>query len=437
MTVPRRLRILLVLMTMTVFSTPARADTEDPIVRITLSPGTVDLGESARMQITVLVPTWQPVPPLFPSFEIPNAITRLPANSAHPTSEKVGPDTWSGIIRNYQVTPLIAADFRLGGEQIRITWADPGKANRQMDVPVPVASLSVRMPPGAAQLDPYLAGSRFTLERTIDDPGQTLAVGDALVIHYRATLDGMPALFLPPLAPGFSSPLVSAYPEEPEISQSEAGRAVREETLTLLLNRSGRLELPGRTVAWWNTTTEQIEQAHIEAMEIDIAAATIEDRMPEGNPQAGTDLRALLPAELIGLLIALLIALLIVLVVRRWLPRLLMARRRRAAAFKESEAYAFAALKKAASPRSVYTGALCWLKRLNPDLDLRQFAARFGSPALSAEVEALSRGLYRETNEPFEVRTFLRALADARSNYLAAHQAMESHQLAPLNPAPH
>ena len=140
----------LLIVVLTAFTTFAghSALGNEPIVRVALSEEQIDLGDSARMRITVLVPTWQPDPPVYPSFEVPNMVTRLPPDSSHPTSERVNGETWSGIVRNYQVTPLIAADFQLGGEAIRITWADPGKSNRQTDVPVPTVRLSVRVPCG-------------------------------------------------------------------------------------------------------------------------------------------------------------------------------------------------------------------------------------------------------------------------------------------------
>jgi len=47
---------------------------ETPIVRVDLDPDTVAVGQSARMRVTVLVPTWFPQPPVYPDFELANAI---------------------------------------------------------------------------------------------------------------------------------------------------------------------------------------------------------------------------------------------------------------------------------------------------------------------------------------------------------------------------
>lgn len=401
------------------------ASSDEPIVRIKLEPENIRLGESAHLRVTVLVPTWQPEPPLYPSFEVPNAVTRLPPDSAYPTSERIGADSWSGIIRNYQITPLIAADFKLGGETIRITWANPGHPNRVIEAQVPTATLTVRVPDGAAGVDPFLAGSNFTLERAIPGAQSTLKVGDALVIRYRARLTGMPALFIPKLAPEITSNLVAAYPEEPELI--DADTAERIETVTLILEHGGRLELPGQTFSWWNTETEQIEQASIAPTAFDIAgpAPAPGSLKPEANS------RVIERTLLLALLVLLALS---GFALRRWLPRYLEARREKRAAFRRSEAHAFDVLRSTSDPRSVYAAALTWLNRLDPELDLRGFAAEFGDRALGAEVDALSRSLFEDATHAANLKGFKDGLGSARKAYLSARHERIGSVLARLNP---
>jgi hypothetical protein len=397
----------------------------EPIVRISVSPETIELGESANMQITVLVPTWQPAPPAYPSFEIPNTITRLPADSSHPTSERVGSDTWSGIVRNYQVTPLIAADFSLGGESIRITWADPGKDNQVADIRVPAAALSVRIPTGAEALDPYLAGERFHFERTVTDPAQPLKAGDALVVRYRASLDGMPSIFLPPLAPNLMSNIATAYLEEPELTDGDSS-AERLEQVTLVFEHGGQLELPGQSIAWWNTASGQIEEATIAPLVIEVA----------GPPPARDDPAALDPSSAderwpSGLLLAAVIA---ALAFWRLYPQLAASRRQRAEAHKLTEAYAFERVLQATDAHSAYGAALQWLARLAPHLTLSSFTEAYGNEDLASEVGALSRALFAAPDQAADHRTFVRGLAKARQGYLAEQQDQSAAGLAPLNP---
>ena len=115
-----RLFALLVL-----FSLAASASGQTPIVRISATPEAVSVGEPVALQVSVLVPTWFPRPPVFPAFELANTITRLPPDSAYPISERIGRDTWSGIVRTYQVYPLLGATYRLSGQTMRVTYTDP------------------------------------------------------------------------------------------------------------------------------------------------------------------------------------------------------------------------------------------------------------------------------------------------------------------------
>jgi hypothetical protein len=397
----------------------------EPIVRISVAPATIELGESARMQITVLVPTWQPEPPVYPSFEIPNTITRLPADSSYPTSERVGGDTWSGIVRNYQITPLIAADFSLGGESIRITWADPGKANQVADIRVPAATLSVHIPAGAEALDPYLAGERFELVRTVTDTAQPLKAGDALVVRYRARLDGMPSIFLPPLAPDLMSNIATAYPEEPVLTDGDSS-AERLEQVTLVFEHGGQLELPGQSLAWWNTTSGQIEEASIAPLVIEVAGPP-----PTGDDQAALDPSAANERWPFGLLLAAVVA---ALALWRLYPKLAASRRQRAEAHKLTEAYAFERVLQAADARSAYEAALQWLSRLAPHLTLSSFTNAYGNEDLAKEVDALSLALFAAPDQAVDHRNFVRGLAKARQSYLAEQQDQSAAALVPLNP---
>ncbi len=402
-------------------ASPGSAGESAPIVRVELTPESLTVGESATMRVTVLVPTWQPVPPVYPTFEVPNAITRLPPDSSHPVSERVGRETWSGIVRNYEVTPLVPASLTLGGEPIRITWANPGAANQVSDIRVPQVSLTARIPPGAEDVDPFLAGRRLELARTFDGDIDRLSVGDGLVVHYRATLDGMPALFLPPLAPALSSDLISVYPKEPVLTDGE--HAERLETLTLVLNHGGDLEIPGRILAWWNQAEQRVEQARLEPVTL-----TIQGPPPEPSEEPDTRRS---PWRLLAIL---LIAALTGLGLRRFLPAFIATRRKARETYRASEAFAFRALLEAETPEAFYRSAVAWLRRLDPTLDLRAFADRYGDQALVAAFDQLSEVLFGAGGSGPDLRTAAKGLRAARGRHMAEVRSGHEARLAPLNP---
>ena len=116
------------------------------------------------------------------------------------------------------------------------------------------------LPEGAEDLDPYLAGTRLSFEVAVDGELDDLAVGDALVLTYTLTLEGLPSIFLPPLAPDLELPGLSAYPETPVLEDGPVARRV--EKVTLVLESGGAFSVPAvtpsRTSRWgflWTPTS--------------------------------------------------------------------------------------------------------------------------------------------------------------------------------------
>ena len=188
----RRLILLSVL-----FAIGAHA-AETPVVSVEVSPESVTVGESIRLRVTVLGPTWFPSPPRFPSFEVTNALVRLPPDSSYPTSQRIDGETWSGVIRNYEVIPLIGGNFQLDDLVMQVTYADPDTIKPVVvNVAVPPISFAAVVPAGAESLDPYIAGSNLQLRRELDGETGNLQAGDALVVRYVAELAGWPSLLIP------------------------------------------------------------------------------------------------------------------------------------------------------------------------------------------------------------------------------------------------
>ncbi|MCZ6644603.1 MAG: hypothetical protein O7F71_23775, partial [Gammaproteobacteria bacterium] len=75
-------RVFLVLFSLLLYAAVYAEDT--PVVRVSVEPDVVQVGETVSVQIVVLSPTWFPKPPAFPSFELANLITRLPPDSSYP-----------------------------------------------------------------------------------------------------------------------------------------------------------------------------------------------------------------------------------------------------------------------------------------------------------------------------------------------------------------
>jgi hypothetical protein len=398
---------------------------EQPVVRVEVAPETVAVGESVQMRVTVLVPTWFVRPPVYPSFELANAITRLPPDSSFPTSERVGRDTWSGIVRNYRVYPLLGASYRLAGQTIRIAYANPGVDPIVADVDVPAVEFRGAVPDGAETLDPYIAGRSLTLALNADGPIDELTAGDALVLEYVAEIDGLPAIFLPSLAPALDFDGVSVYADEPRVQDGTPAR--RSERLTLVFEAGGEFTIPDLRLRYWNTEAASVETVTAAGFPVSVA----------GNPVAPIETGAapLRPWWQMVLVLAALAVFLLVLwrVVTRLAGRYRTAKERQ----KQTEAYAFRRLRNALRARdgeAAYQVMLAWLSRLAPDSDTRGFAGEFGDESLRQHVDALSAGLYTGGTDVPNFRELEQGLAAARARYLENAMRASHSALPPLNP---
>ena len=403
------------------------AEPEQPIVRISVDPQTVVVGEPLTLRVRVLVPTWFPKPPVFPDFELPNTITRLPPDSSGPVTEQVGLKTWSGIERRYRIYPLLGATFELTGRQLEVTYANPGSREPLMaTVKVPDVSFNGLVPDGAQALNPYLAATSLTINREIEGALETLAVNDALVVTYTVSIKGMPAMFLPSIAPLESSSGMRVYADEPTLSNESWG-ATRVEKVTYVFSSGGDYQLPSISVTWWNTQTRTTAVAQVDALELTV-------RGPAPQESAGNQDNGALPWRAT---VALLLMAVLIWRYRRLpgaLRRNMQTRRKR---FEASEAFAFSGVLdalNAGQPNLAHQQLLNWLARLDPDTDLRRFLREYATPALCTELEALSAALYGAADNPPGLGGLTGPLKQARQRYIEARRAGELEPLPPLNP---
>jgi hypothetical protein len=400
------------------------ATAQDPVIQLSLTPESVAVGESAQLQVTVLVPTWFTEPPVYPSLELANSIVRLPPDSSYPTSERIGGDTWSGIVRNYRVYPLISGAFRLGGQSLRISYANPGSDPITVVLPLPEATLAATVPQGAESLDPYIAGRRLSLTRQIDGDLDNLEAGDAVVVRTVAELDGLPAMFLPPLSPELELDGVAIYADEPVVEDGDVAR--RTEKVTLVFEAGGDFSLPGIELDWWDMTSQSVVTATVPEVSIQVVGPVIAPA--EVDEPIAREWRATLFGGA-ALIVTLFIA-------WRILRRVVARAKRLAEEHRQSEQHAFRQLAKACGgdSRKAHHALLAWLARLEPGLDARRFAREWGDDDLAHNLDALAAGVYRDPQESVNVDALFRGLRDARRNYLRTRSDEARPALPPLNP---
>ncbi len=250
------------------------SDTTAPQITVEAPEEPVIVGQPAIVRIKVLVPTFMPQPPEFPSLEQQNLLVRLPERASGPVSETVDGETWSGVQRSYRVYPLTTGDITFDAQSVAVTYADPAtNAPIQATVELPPVKITAEIPGGAEGLDPLIIATGFALEQKLEGPTDMQA-GDAITRELTARISGTTPLLIPVLTPQQQSPLLRAYPKEPRVSESEERGVLsgqRQEEVVYIAQQEGVAQLPEVSIDWFNLQTNQIETASVPATDLTLA----------------------------------------------------------------------------------------------------------------------------------------------------------------------
>ncbi|MEM6657854.1 MAG: hypothetical protein AAF625_07180 [Pseudomonadota bacterium] len=249
---------------------PAQACAQQtPLVTVEMTQTETVLGQPLTVRIKVLVPTFSPAPPEFPSLEIPGVLVRLPERASGPISEDVNGETWSGVQRSYRVYPLRPGEFEIPAQTVRITYAQEGGIDPiVVDLNTDAISFVATIPPGAENLDPMIVANGFSMTQTLDPP-QDFEVGDAITRTVQANIAGTTGILIPSLVGENTSITLRAYPKDPDVSDSEERGVLsgtRTETITYLGVRPGDAVLPPIAVDWFNLQTGQVETTRVDGV---------------------------------------------------------------------------------------------------------------------------------------------------------------------------
>ena len=366
---------------------PAGAGTTDvpagdqPVLRVALEETETIAGQPLNLRITVLVPTFMPKPPVWPSFEAPNLLVRVPPRGGGPTSERIGGRTWSGVSRLWRITPMVPGDFSIPPQTVLVTWADPetNKPRRDALRTEPLA-LRGKLPDGAEGLSPFIGARSVELTQKIEGEPATMKPGDSVKRTVTARVSGTSPMFLPDLLPSVVVEGIAAYPDTPIVNEKEERGVVggvRTEAATYVAEGGGRGQAPAITLKWFNLGSGKIETATVEGFDIVVTgppARTLEQR----------DWRRIAVSGLAGLLALVIAAMLL----RRTWPQVTRWYEEGRAAWLASEPYAYARLRRTVARHDHAS--------LRPALD--EWAQRFenADPRLDHTITTALLGLGKE-----------------------------------------
>ena len=407
------------------------AETVLPIVNIEMQPETVAVGEKATLRVSIFVPTWFSSPPLFPSLELVNTITRLPPDSSYPSSLKVDGETWSGIIREYEVYPLVGARFSFPEQTISAKYADPETNTPvEIEVVIPSIELMANVPKGAEQLTPYIGGTALKLDQRVEGDSLNMKVGDALVVSYTATLDGMPSIFLPPLYRDSPQAGVSSYVAEPMFSDQQS--SIRTEKVTFVFEREGDIEIPGISLQWWNSQSEKIESASTDSIQLTVESGPFEKpgKLTVSALNKIGDWKLWVVCGFFLLMLGLLTT-------WKW-PQYQRYRQKNRSLFLGSEEYAYIQLQgaiKSGELDDIYRALLGWRRKLvqSPEIYVLLQGLICNTKSPNFYLKQISAGLYSENSEEIDLAIMAKTLNQTRLELLNA-QSIQPEPFPDLNP---
>lgn len=264
-------RLLLILLLLV--ARPAFAQDEPRLVLDFEQTATIP-GQTLELRLTVLVPTYLPKSPVWPSLEAENVLVRVDAT--RPTSQRVGSATWSGVTRRYLVTPMVPGGFTLPAQQVSVTWADPEtNAPRRTGLSIGDIRMSGVIPAGAEGLSPFLAARAVELSQTIEGGTEGLVPGESVTRTVTATIRGTSPMFLPSLLPGHDVAGMRAYASDPVIETFDADgelSGTRVEKVTLIAEGGGSGMAPAVELAWFNLDSGTVEVARLDAIPLSVDA---------------------------------------------------------------------------------------------------------------------------------------------------------------------
>ncbi|SFM53549.1 BatD family protein [Shimia aestuarii] len=247
-----------------------------PVLEIELSDTETLPGQPLTLRITVLVPTWMPEPPVWPSFEAPNLMVRLPERASTSTSRRIDGETWSGISRRYQITPMVPGTVRLPAQTLTVVYADPpNAAPLRAELAIEARNITGILPKGAEGLDPFIAARALRLTQTIEGTSEGLQAGDSFSRVITAETEGLSGIFLPELTPDAVLSGVRAYPETPEVSDKDNRGKVtgtRRETTVYMAEGGVDGTLLGVSLDWYNIASGKVETATTDPIPVSATA---------------------------------------------------------------------------------------------------------------------------------------------------------------------
>ncbi|SAK66778.1 BatD family protein [Caballeronia ptereochthonis] len=250
-------------------------DAPRTMLRAHLEPsGPVVAGSAVKLVVDALTTTWFTAAPDWPLFDIHDAFVTLPDESALNMNEMIDGVRWFGVSRAYRIVPRTSGAFDVPAFTITL---HPGGTDTPVALQTPALKFSATLPPGAEGMTSFFPAPNLTATQRIEPQDGKLEVGGTVTRIVAQRADATESMLIAPVQFGEIQGL-RRYPKPPatrNISEDRTGLVAgeRTDTVTYVVNRRGRYELPPIDIEWWNTAMHRRETIHLPAMRFTARAA--------------------------------------------------------------------------------------------------------------------------------------------------------------------
>ncbi len=267
------------------------ASAAEPDVRVQarLVPDTaVTVGATLTLEVDLLVDTWFTAPPELPVLQLPGAVVGPPGGEAQHLNQRLDGKAFFGLRYRYQITPTVAQTLSIPALTFRV---HPGQADTVRTVQSQPLSFAVtgQTAGGGEQ---HLVAQEVEISQAIERSHTPLRAGDSITRRVHIVARGGQAMLIPP--PTFVEIKgLKRYVQTPSVTQLSDGRGgvlggQREDSVSYVVARAGRYQLPAIELHWWDAASSQLRTASVPALAFEAG---------EGSYQApfslNEDLRAL------------------------------------------------------------------------------------------------------------------------------------------------
>ncbi|MCA3253496.1 MAG: hypothetical protein ACK5UM_15780 [Pseudomonadota bacterium] len=241
----------------------------------------LEVGDAIEVRLEVWVSTWFQGPVDFPStLTAEGALVTMVGGSPDSRFEEADGLRWTGLIRRYRVLPAQPGEVAvtMPGPLAVIAGGGDGRALRVE--PAAPLRLIVRVPPGAEDIQPFVAARRLELrQRWWPEPSAGAAspqTGDLIRREVVLVTDSSsPLLPAPDFGPpdGVALRIQAAEREETPAPGAGAPTLTRRHEAVYTLQRAGAVALPPIELVWWDLARRQRRVATLPGIELQVQPA--------------------------------------------------------------------------------------------------------------------------------------------------------------------